>query len=426
MLATFGMPRKKSPVASLKIDQARLSAEIEELAQISDTPYPSVTRVLFTTVDLRARAWLKKRYAEAGLSVREDSIGNTFAHWVGSDAGAAPVGTGSHTDAIPNAGRFDGVVGVLGGLEAIRSLQRAGFKPRRSIELVVFTAEEPTRFGPGCVGSRIMAGTMPPAQIAALRDKDGLSLDQARAAAGYTGSVESAQLPKNYYSAFVELHIEQGYRLERAGLPIGVVTAIAAPATLRVQLNGEGGHAGAVLMPDRHDPVLAASEIMLAVDRIARLTGNANSVATCGLVQVLPGAVNSIPRDVTLTIDVRDIDQTRRDGMLGEIRNTAVAAAKRFGVSVSDEVLNADAPATCAPEIVAAIHASCDTLGLRHQDMTSRAYHDSLFMALICPTGMIFVPSKGGFSHRPDEFTKPEEIADGVRVLAATLARLAG
>ncbi len=414
-----------SAVANVSVDQTRLSAEIEELAQISDTPYPSVTRVLFTERDMKARAYLKKLYASAGLAVREDSIGNTYARWAGTDASAKPVGTGSHTDAIPNAGRFDGVVGVLGGLEAIRALQRVGFKPRRSIELVMFTAEEPTRFGPGCVGSRIMAGTLAPEKIAALRDKDGLSLDQARAAAGYAGAVASAELPKNYYSAFVELHIEQGYRLERAGLPIGVVTAIAAPATLRVQLTGEGGHAGAVLMPDRHDPVLAASEIMLAIDRIARGTGDLNSVATCGLVQVLPGAVNSIPRDVTLTIDVRDIDRARRDGMLGDIRAAVRLAADKYGVGWRDEVLNADAPATCAPEILQAIHASCDALGLRYQDMTSRAYHDSLFMALICPTSMIFVPSKGGFSHRPDEFTKPEEIADGVRVLAATLARLA-
>jgi ureidoglycolate amidohydrolase len=412
-------------VANLSVDSTRLSAEIEELALISDTPYPSVTRVLFTAPDMQARAWLKKHYAAAGLVVREDAIGNTYARWVGSDASAAPVGTGSHTDAIPNAGRFDGVVGVLGGLEAIRALQRAGFKPRRSIELVMFTAEEPTRFGPGCVGSRIMAGTLSPEKIAALRDKDGLSLDQARAAAGYAGSVASAQLPKNYYSAFVELHIEQGYRLERAGLPIGVVTAIAAPATLRVQLTGGGGHAGAVLMPDRHDPVLAASEVMLAVDRIARGTGNVNSVATCGLVQVLPGAVNSIPRDVTLTIDVRDIDLGRRDGMLADIQAAVRLAADNYGAGWKDEVLNADAPAICAPEIIQAIRASCDEFGLRYQDMTSRAYHDSLFMALICPTSMIFVPSKGGFSHRPDEFTKPEEIADGVRVLAATLARLA-
>src|SRR3954469_23416505 len=163
-------------VANLSVDQTRLSAEIEELALISDTPYPSVTRVLFTAPDLKARAWLKKRYAAAGLVVREDSIGNTYARWVGSDASAPPVGTGSHTDAIPNAGRFDGVVGVLGGLEAIRALQRAGVKPRRSIELIMFTAEEPTRFGIGCLGSRIMAGTLSGAKLAGLVDRSGRGL----------------------------------------------------------------------------------------------------------------------------------------------------------------------------------------------------------------------------------------------------------
>ena len=175
------------------IDQERLAAEIEALAHFSDTPYPSVTRVLFTETDRQARAFLKKLYAEAGLTVHEDAVGNTYARWIGGDPAAPAVATGSHTDAIPNAGRFDGVVGVLGGLEAIRALQRSGFQPQHSIELIMFTAEEPTRFGLGCLGSRIMAGTLTSAQLAALRDKDGLSLDQARAAAGYSGAVVSAQ-----------------------------------------------------------------------------------------------------------------------------------------------------------------------------------------------------------------------------------------
>jgi ureidoglycolate amidohydrolase len=151
-----------SATATLEIDRTRLDAEIEALAQISATPSPSVTRVLFTATDLAARVRLRALYAAAGLTVREDAIGNTFARWAGTDATAAPIGTGSHTDAIPNAGRFDGVVGVLGALEAIRALQRAGFRPRRAIELVMFTAEEPTRFGIGCVGSRILAGTLTP------------------------------------------------------------------------------------------------------------------------------------------------------------------------------------------------------------------------------------------------------------------------
>ena len=411
---------------SLQIDTERLTAEMEFLARISDTPYPSVTRVLFSTVDLRAREWLKLLYAEAGLVVREDAVGNTFARWPGMDSAATPVATGSHTDAIPNAGRFDGVVGVLGALEAIRAMQRTGRRPRRSIELVMFTAEEPTRFGLGCLGSRLMAGTLSRDKLNRLRDAQGLSVDEACARADLTGALESTRLPRGFYDAFVELHIEQGPLLERQGMPIGIVTAIAAPATLRIDLTGGGGHAGTVLMPDRHDPSLAAAETMLAVERAALATQSRDTVATCGLVQVQPGAVNSIPRQVRLEIDVRDIDQARRDGVLAAIRSVAQAAAARRGCGWAEQVINADPPAVCAPPIVAAIEQACATLNLPCQRMISRAYHDSLFMAQVCPTAMIFVPSKDGISHRPDEYTSPEAIARGVRVLAGALETLAG
>jgi ureidoglycolate amidohydrolase len=409
----------------IDIDTQRLNTEIETLAKISDTPYPSVTRVLFTKPDLEARAYLKSLYAKAGLVVREDAVGNTFARWQGADSSAPAVATGSHTDAIPNAGRFDGVVGVLGGLEAIRALQRAGARPRRSIELIMFTAEEPTRFGFGCLGSRMMAGTLSAEKLAALRDSGGRTLDEARAEGRCTGSLASVKLSRDTYDSFVELHIEQGSRLEQAGMPIGVVTAIAAPATLRVQFTGAGGHAGTVLMPERHDPSLAAAETMLAIERAANETGNINSVATCGLVQILPGAVNSIPREVRLDIDIRDIDLARRDRMLAEVRAFAKTAAARRGCGWSEELVNADPPATCDPRLISTVAASCRDLGLKYQEMTSRAYHDSLFMALVCPTTMIFVPSRGGYSHRPDEFTSLEQISDGVRVLASTLQKLA-
>jgi len=410
---------------TLTIDSDRLTREIEHLAHISDTPYPSVTRVLFSPVDVRARAWLKTLYAEAGLLVREDSVGNTFVRWAGTDPTAAPVGTGSHTDAIPNAGRFDGVVGVLGGLEAIRALQRSGRRPRRSIDLVMFTAEEPTRFGFGCLGSRVMAGTLAKWQLEKLRDPQGLTLDEARAQAGCTGTIESARLPRDCYHAFVELHIEQGPLLEREGLPIGVVTAIAAPASIRFELTGEGGHAGTVLMPDRHDPSLAAAEVMLAIERAALATGSRDTVATCGLVQVQPGAINSIPRHVKLEVDVRDIDGARRDGVLAAIKSAAHEAATRRGCGFSEQLINSDPPATCAPVIVAAVEKACAELRLPSRRMISRAYHDSLFMAQICPTAMVFIPCQGGYSHRPDEYSSPQEIAQGVAVLARTLEQLA-
>jgi N-carbamoyl-L-amino-acid hydrolase len=411
---------------TLEVDERRLSEEIEALARISDAPYPAVTRVLFTATDLRARAHLAERLRAAGLEVREDAIGNAFARWPGADPALPPIATGSHVDAIPEAGRFDGVVGVLGALEAIRALRGEGFRPRRSIELIVFTAEEPTRFGIGCLGSRMLAGNLSAERLAALRDADGRGLDDVRAEAGYVGALEGARLPRGAYSAFVELHIEQGPELEGAGVPIGVVTAIAAPATLRVVLSGEGGHAGAVLMPDRHDPLLAASEVALAAERAALRTGRPDTVATVGLLEVEPGAVNSIARRVHLQVDVRDTDLEARDGALDEVWDAARRAAERRGVGLAEEVLNADPPAACDPGVVAAIERAAADAGAAFRRMVSRAYHDALFMARVCPTGMIFVPSVGGASHRPDEYTRPEDVARGARVLAETLRALAG
>jgi ureidoglycolate amidohydrolase len=406
------------------VDEARLADEIETLARISDAPYPAVTRVLFTPPDLRARAHLRERFAEAGLAVRQDAVGNVFARWEGTDPALAPVATGSHVDAIPEAGRFDGVVGVLGGLEAIRALRAAGHRPRRSIELIVFTAEEPTRFGIGCLGSRALAGVLDGPALAALRDAEGATLEEARAAAGLEGPPEGARLAPGAYAAFVELHIEQGPELERAGLPLGVVTAIAAPATLRIELSGEGGHAGAVLMPDRHDPMLAGAEVILAVERAVLATGRPDTVGTVGLVQVAPGAVNSIARRVRLEVDLRDTDGAARDRALDEVRAAAREATARRGVGLEETVLNADPPAICDPAVVGALERAGAEEGAPFRRMVSRAYHDALFMARICPTAMLFVPSKDGISHRPDEYTAPEDVARGARVLAGALREL--
>src|SRR6267142_979941 len=219
--------------------QPGLAHELETLGGISEAPPPVTTRVVFTEADLLGRAFVKQLCREAGLVVREDPVGNAFARWVGTEPGLPAVGTGSHIDAIPNAGRYDGTVGVLGGLEAIRALQRSGFRPRRSIELLTFTSEEPTRFGIGCLGSRLLGGLLNPSVAEQLKDKNGTTLNEARTQAGFTGPLSEVCLPKDYYSAFVELHIEQGPILEARQLEIGVVTAIAAPASLRIWIEGE-------------------------------------------------------------------------------------------------------------------------------------------------------------------------------------------
>ncbi|HEY6391018.1 MAG TPA: M20 family metallo-hydrolase [Bryobacteraceae bacterium] len=410
---------------NLVIDRDRLSRELEALGQISEAPAPVVTRVVFTEADLRAREFVKRLCREAGLIVREDAAGNTFARWVGQDASLAPVGTGSHIDAIPNAGRYDGIVGVLGGLEAIRALMRAGFRPRRSIELLIFTSEEPTRFGIGCLGSRLLAGLLDASCDERLKDRDGKALGEVRAAAGYVGPLSGVRLASGYYSAFVEMHIEQGPLLEQREVPAGVVTAIAAPASLKIWIEGEGGHAGAVLMPDRRDAFLAAAEIALAVESLARSTGSEDTVGTVGVCEVFPGAVNSIPSRVRIEVDIRDIDQARRDSVLDKLAAACTEIGSRRRVAVRTELVNADPPAQCDPAVVATLAAACETHGLLFDRMISRAYHDSLFMSRVAPVAMLFIPCRGGVSHRPDEYASPEAIADGALVLAEALARLA-
>jgi ureidoglycolate amidohydrolase len=409
---------------SIAVDIPRLSAELETLARISDAEFPAVTRVLFTKPDRDAREWLHGLLDEAELNVREDPVGNIFARWPGGDPSLPAVGTGSHIDAIPFSGMYDGTVGVLGGLEAIRALKRAGFRPRRSIELLMFTSEEPTRFGIGCVGSRLLAGTLDPAKAAGLRDKSGATLDEIRREADCSGELSEVRLPNNHYAAFVELHIEQGPILEKEGVPIGAVTAIAAPAALRVVIEGEGGHAGAVLMPVRRDALCAAAEIVLAIEKAGKSTGRIDTVATTGLCQVHPGACNSIPSKVTLEIDIRDTDLASRDRVVDEVRRAIASSCGARGLSATVDVLNADPPATAGAEIVRAIEGASQALGVACKPMVSRAYHDSLFMARICPTSMIFIPCRGGVSHRPDEYSSPKAILIGVAALALTLAEL--
>jgi ureidoglycolate amidohydrolase len=409
----------------LTIDQSRLVSEIDALAAFSDAEPPAVTRIVFTPTDLKARAWVKDRCKEAGLLILDDAIGNTFARWVGSDPQAPAVGTGSHIDAIPEAGKYDGVVGVLGGLEAIRALQAAGFRPKHSIELLVFASEEPTRFGIGCIGSRLLSGALPADAARILTDKSGVSVETVRRQAGLSGELEWVKLPNRYYKAFVELHIEQGPLLERDRKPLGVVERIAAPASLRLKIEGSGGHAGGVLMPDRRDALCAAAELILAIEHAARNSEALDTVATVGMCDVFPGAVNSIPAKVTLSVDIRDTNLQRRDKVMQSLEEACRITAANRQVAIHAEILNADAPAECGPTIVATLAQACERHGFSFLRMTSRAYHDSLFMSRIAPVAMLFIPCRNGYSHRPDEYASPEDIARGTLVLAETLALLA-
>jgi ureidoglycolate amidohydrolase len=408
----------------MQINRERLVADLETLASFSDDTPPGISRLVFADADQKSRVWLKAQCSDAGLAVREDAVGNMFARWVGARPQLAAIGTGSHIDAIPHSGKFDGTVGVLGGLEAIRALQQSGFQPQRSIELLLFTSEEPTRFGLGCLGSRMLSGGLNSDADARLKDAEGSTLAQLRTAAGFQGSLDQVRLPEGYYAAFVELHIEQGPLLEKEGLPVGIVTSIAAPAALRILIEGEGGHAGGVLMPDRKDAFCAAAEIVLAVEERARATGSIDTCGTVGKCQIYPGAVNSIPSRVEMDVDIRDTDEQRRNRVLREIEQACAQVAARRKLQVRVTPINADAPATCSPRVINALVEAAEENGLPFKKMVSRAYHDSLFMARIAPVGMVFIPCRGGVSHRPDEYSAPQEIETGARVLASTLARL--
>jgi ureidoglycolate amidohydrolase len=418
----------------VNIDAARLLSELQTLATLtSSEPIDNgtaVTRIIFTADDLRARTWLKQQATSEGFEVRDDAVGNIFIRWPGTDPKLPAVATGSHTDAIPHAGMYDGTVGVLGGLEAMRALKRSGLRPRRSIELLMFTSEEPTRFGIGCLGSRLLSGTLDPAPADTLREANepadiARTLEEVRTSAGFTGSLATVKLQPNHYHAWIELHIEQGPLLEREGIPLGIVTSIAAPASYRFTITGFGGHAGALLMPDRKDALCAAAELILSIEKHALATGAIDTVATVGTCTVHPGAVNSVPSRVTLQLDIRDTDPNRRESVMQAVRRDCEDLRQRRKVTIVEELVNADAPAQSSPHIIQLLEKICAEDGIAYKKMVSRAYHDSLFMAQIAPIAMIFIPCRNGVSHRPDEYASPTDIARGTQVLAQALAKLA-
>jgi ureidoglycolate amidohydrolase len=402
-----------------------LQAAIDRLAEFNDDPDAGgITREVFTPTYAAGLAWVAERMRDAGLETREDAFGNLWGRWSGADPAAPRVVTGSHVDTTLNAGRYDGVVGVLGAIEAVRGLREAGHAPRRSIEVIAFAGEEP-RFGTGCIGSRALVGALDRTDLDRLRDRDGVSLAQALTDAGLDPDrIGEAVLDPEAVHAFVELHIEQGVVLETHGEAIGVVTAIAAPHDLRLTFRGAATHAGATPMDLRRDALAGAAEAMLELERLARESASQTTVGTVGVLRARPGAINVVPGEVELDVDVRDSDLGTREAVVEALLAAAheIAARRRLEVAADDIVR--DTPRTCSPLVVEAAAAACEALGLSHRRMISGAYHDALILAARVPVGMVFVPSRGGVSHHPDEYTPPEQLADGVRVLEGVLARL--
>jgi ureidoglycolate amidohydrolase len=404
----------------------RLHDAIAELAGFNDDPGAGgITREVYTPTYAaaleRVAAWMR----EAGLDVRLDAVGNLFGRWEGGEPDAPLVLTGSHVDTTLNAGRYDGVVGVLGAIAAVHLLREAGVAPRRTIELVAWAGEEP-RFGTGCVGSRAAAGRLERADLDRLRDRGGTSMAGALRQAGFDPDrLAEAEIDPAAVHALVELHIEQGAVLEQGGESIGVVAAIAAPHDFRMTLRGAATHAGATPMRLRRDALAGAAEAISALERIARQSPSGTTVGTVGVLRVRPGAINVVPGEVELDVDVRDSDLDARTAVVDAALAAAREIAARRGLELEVTPIVEDTPVACEPRVVEAAEAAVRELGLPFRRMISGAYHDAMIMGARVPIGMIFVPSAGGISHHPDEHTDPDEIENGVRVLAGTLARLA-
>ena len=395
------------------VESARLHAGLTELSEFRDPDGPGWTRRVFSGPYVRSREWVASRMRDAGLEVVMDAAGNL----VGSLEGHEPaLVCGSHTDTVAGGGRFDGPVGVLAAIEVARCIRAGGHPLRHRLRVVDFLGEEPNDFGLSCIGSRAIAGSLTGEHLA-LRDAGGRTLAEAVASAGGDPSrIGDAAWRAEEVGAFVELHIEQGPVLVDAGVPLGIVTGIAGIERFLVTFNGQADHAGTTPMDRRHDALCAAAEAVLAVERLA-----AGGVGTAGRIEALPGALNVVPEHVRLWAEFRNLDRAWLDQRHELLERAATDAGTRRGVSATVERLSRTEPVIASEEVRAAMARGIGALGLRFLSLPSGAGHDTVQMARLAPVGMLFVPSAGGRSHCPEEWTSPEDFEGGAAALLATL-----
>lgn len=401
----------------------RLWARLMELGRIGEDEQGGVTRFSFTELERQAKEQVASYMSEAGMQVREDAVGNLIGTYVGTDPDAAVVISGSHIDTVLHGGKFDGALGVLAAIEAIHTMHENSIQPKHTIEVVAFTDEEGSRFGFGMIGSRALAGTLKQDNLTQ-RDEQGVTIAEAMEAAGYVPSqLASAARKSEEIKGYVELHIEQGRVLEQLNQPVGLVTGIAGPLWLQFTLNGQAGHAGATPMNMRRDPLEAATAIFDYIYRETRQFKHA--VATVGKLRVLPGGVNVIPGEVQFSLDLRDIDEAQRNELEQRIRDFTDQVCKQQSIEYSIELLQRVPPAPSSPEIMAAIEEAARLNGMELPTLVSGAGHDGMQFHSLCPLGMIFVRSKDGISHNPQEYSSKEDCAAGTQVLYSTLLQLA-
>jgi N-carbamoyl-L-amino-acid hydrolase len=409
-------------MARVAISLPRLKTHIETLSTYGRNPDGrGITRSCWSPVHEQARAWLVGKMKEAGLETHVDPAGNTFGRIPGE---GAAVLTGSHIDTVPEGGPLDGALGVLAGLECLQTIRQAGLSPRRPLSVVAWSDEE-GRYG-SLFGSRAFTGRLDPAQIPTLRSVDGESLVDAMARAGYDASkVVDARCDPRTLHAYVELHIEQGPHLEAAGLPIGLVEGIVGIRRNRLTFIGEPDHAGTTPMAWRKDAFLAAAEYALkAREHIVR-KGSGRSVTNFGRIELAPGVSNIVPARALLLQEMRELDPRILARLDRECLALARTVARRRGLRVTVETLSRNEPARCAPTVMRAVQSACEALRLKYKAMPSGAGHDAQNLARVTDSGMLFIPSRGGRSHRPDEMSDWKAIERGANALLHTLLTLA-
>lgn len=409
----------------MNLDRERLWHRLETLAGFTDPARPW-TRRAFTPLHAAARKWLADEFAAAGLSVSLDAGGNLIGRREGSEPGRLPLISGSHCDTVPSGGRFDGIAGVLAALEFAHALADAGETLRHPLEVIDFLSEEPSDYGVSSVGSRAFAGKLSAAQLA-LTNPAGETLSAAIGRAGGTPAALGQPLRKpRSTAAYVELHIEQGRVLESAGVPIGVVSSIVGIHRLGLTVSGRADHAGSTPMPERRDALVGAAEVIrTAHDLASRITGDPDYVvATIGHLTVSPNAANAVPGAVEMILDLRSSSAAILDDFPALLEVKCAPALAALGCTYAAATLSLAAPTDCAPLVRHAIAKAAHGLGLGVLPLPSGAGHDAVNAALTGPTGMVFIPCRDGRSHCPEEWTTPDQLFDGARVLAETLREL--
>lgn len=408
------------------IDKQALARDLYSLAPVGALPKGGVTRLAFSPEEAELHQRVSHWLTDLGAKVKKDAIGNLIARWPGQDNSLPAVACGSHLDSVPQGGNYDGVAGVLAAVAAIRAIRDHGLLTRHPLEVIVFVSEESSRFKMATLGSSIMAGLDNGDHWLDLTDSKGVSLREAATKNGaQLTKLDFARRRPQEFKAFLELHIEQGRVLEESENKIGVVTAIAAPTRWQVTLEGRADHSGATPMALRRDALAAAAELVLAVERRGWEESPYQSVATVGVLDLEPGAMNVIPGTVTIGIDVRGIHPDSIQRVVNGIAHDIKDIGQRRKVKTAIQKLSAGQPVTLDETMINTIETVCEELAIPHMLMPSGAGHDAMNMAKLTPTGLIFIPCKDGISHNPAEEASIDDIALGAEVLLHTLLKLA-